>query len=200
MDLAIEMGYSNKIIAGVDEVGRGALAGPVIAAAVIIDQSNLISGIKDSKLIPKRRHRELYYHITNNYCWAIGIVEPLEIDQINILQATRKACLLAVQALNITPDIVLIDGNMQFPDSHFISIIRGDNKSLSIAAASIVAKFTRDQIMCQLGRELPIYDWANNCGYGTKKHIQALEDYGLSQYHRRTFRPCSEYDYSRAGN
>ncbi len=187
MDLSIESNYQG-VVAGVDEAGRGPLAGPVVAAAVIIDQNNLIKGIKDSKKLSKNKREELYIKITQNYVWSIGVVEPKEIDEINILEATKKACVLAVEGLIKEPSVVIVDGNMKFSDKRFVSYIKGDDKSISIAAASIIAKVTRDRIMGLLHQEFPYYFWAKNSGYGTKEHISAIEKYGSSIHHRLSFK------------
>jgi len=187
MDLSIESNYQG-IVAGVDEAGRGPLAGPVVAAAVIIDQNNLIEGIKDSKKLSKNTREELYTKITQNYVWSIGVVEPKEIDEINILEATKKACVLAVEGLIKEPSVVIVDGNMKFSDKRFVSYIKGDDKSISIAAASIIAKVTRDRMMELLHQEFPCYFWAKNSGYGTKEHISAIEKYGVSIHHRLSFK------------
>jgi len=187
MDLSIESNYQG-VVAGVDEAGRGPLAGPVVAAAVIIDQNNLIEGIKDSKKLSKNKREELYVKITQNYTWSIGVVEPKEIDEINILEATKKACVLAVEGLIKEPSVVIVDGNMKFSDQRFVSYIKGDDRSISIAAASIIAKVTRDRMMELLHQEFPYYFWAKNSGYGTKEHISAIEKYGSSIHHRLSFK------------
>ena len=187
MDLSIESNYPG-VVAGVDEAGRGPLAGPVVAAAVIIDQKNLIEGIKDSKKLSQNKREELYVKITQNYTWSIGVVGPKEIDEINILQATKKACILAVEGLIKEPSVVIVDGNMKFSDKRFVSYIKGDDKSISIAAASIIAKVTRDRMMALLHQEFPYYFWAKNSGYGTKEHISAIEKYGSSIHHRLSFK------------
>ncbi len=187
MDLSIESNYQG-IVAGVDEAGKGPLAGPVVAAAVIIDQNNLIEGIKDSKKLSKNTREELYIKITQNYLWSIGVVGPKEIDEINILEATKKACVLAVEGLIKEPLVVIVDGNMKFSDKRFVSYIKGDDKSVSIAAASIIAKVTRDRMMELLHQEFPYYFWVKNSGYGTKEHISAIEKYGVSIYHRLSFK------------
>ncbi|MCP5362684.1 MAG: ribonuclease HII [Rickettsiaceae bacterium] len=187
MDLSIESNYPG-VVAGVDEAGRGPLAGPVVAAAVIIDQNNLIEGIKDSKKLSKNKREELYVKITQNYVWSIGIVVPKEIDEINILEATKKACVLAVEGLIKEPSVVIVDGNMKFSDQRFVSYIKGDDRSISIAAASIIAKVTRDRMMELLHQEFPYYFWAKNSGYGTKEHISAIEKYGTSIHHRLSFK------------
>jgi ribonuclease HII len=187
-DLEIEKTYGNVIIAGVDEAGRGPLAGPVVAAAVIVDQQNIIAGIKDSKKILKKKREELYNMITANYCWSVGIISSEEVDQINILEATKKACKLAVSSMKIGAEIVLVDGNMKFDDMRFYSIIKGDDKSMSIAAASIIAKVTRDRIMEELSSDFPAYKWHKNSGYGTKDHIDAIVQNGRTIHHRKTFK------------
>ncbi len=187
MDLSIESNYPG-VVAGVDEAGRGPLAGPVVAAAVIIDQNNLIEGIKDSKKLSKNKREELYVKITQNYICSIGVVGPKEIDEINILEATKKACVLAVEGLIKEPSTVIVDGNMKFSDKRFVSYVKGDDKSISIAAASIIAKVTRDRLMALLHQEFPYYFWAKNSGYGTKEHISAIEKYGSSIHHRLSFK------------
>ncbi|KIJ88708.1 ribonuclease HII [Rickettsia asembonensis] len=188
--LHFEKKYHNYIVAGIDEAGRGPLAGPVVASAVIIDNANIIPGIKDSKKLSKKKRELLYEQITSNYVWATAIISHTEIDEINILEATKKACSVAAANLSLKPEIVLVDGNMQFNDERFVSIVNGDNLSLSIAAASIVAKVTRDRLMLDLSTEFPQYLWHKNSGYGTKEHIEAINIHGLSPYHRRSFKCC----------
>ncbi|PCJ29781.1 MAG: ribonuclease HII [Rickettsiales bacterium] len=187
-DFSIEDTHPGKIIAGVDEVGRGPLAGPVVTAAVIVDRAVVIEGIKDSKKLSKKKREELFEKISLHYKCSVGIISPAEIDRINILEATKKACQMAVRSLEIEPDIVLVDGNMKFSDERFCSIIKGDDKSVSIAAASIIAKVTRDRMMEELGVEFPEYKWAQNSGYGTKDHIDAIIKHGATPHHRRSFR------------
>ncbi len=187
-DLEIEKQYGDIIIAGVDEAGRGPLAGPVVAAAVIVDQQNIIAGIRDSKKIPKKKREELYGKITANYLWSVGIVSSAEIDEINILQATKKACRMAVSSMETRAELVLVDGNMKFDDERFYSIIKGDDKSMSIAAASIIAKVTRDRIMEELSQEFSAYKWHKNSGYGTKDHINAILQNGRTSHHRKSFK------------
>jgi len=188
VDLAIEDEYGNLIIAGADEAGRGPWAGPVVAAAVIIDRKNIIKGINDSKKIAKKQRELLFAQITTNYLWSVGIIEADEIDQINILEATKKACQIAVNSITTRADIVIVDGNMKFADPRYNSIVKGDAKSLSIAAASIVAKVTRDRIMNELSTEYPEYKWEKNSGYGTKEHLAAIIKYGLTKHHRQSFK------------
>ena len=176
------------LVAGVDEAGRGPLVGPVVAASVIIDQTKIINGIKDSKKLTREKRNLLYEQITQNYIWAVGIVYHDEIDIINILEATKKACIISVANLSVKPDTVLIDGNMKFDDSRFISIVNGDNLSISIGAASIIAKVTRDRLLLEYAKEFPEYMWHKNFGYGTKEHLNAIHLHGLSPYHRRSFK------------
>jgi ribonuclease HII len=187
-DLSIEENYPGKIIAGIDEAGRGPLAGPVIAAAVIVDLNNIIQGINDSKLISESKRLKLFELITTNYPYAIGVASAEEIDELNILNATKLACMRAYDELKVHADIALIDGNMKFDRTNFISIVKGDRKSLSIAAASIIAKVTRDSIMQQLELEYPAYNWGQNKGYPTKDHADAIRNYGISPHHRKSFR------------
>lgn len=176
-----------QIVAGVDEVGRGSLVGPVVTAAVIIDPSITIPGIKDSKLLSKSQRLHLYQQIVSNYSYAIGEASAQEIDQYNILEATKIACARAVQNLPINPTKVLVDGNMKFKDTRFISIIRGDQTCYAIAAASIVAKVIRDTMMQELHVHYPVYGWNQNNGYGTRQHITAIKAYGHSVHHRTSF-------------
>ena len=185
----IEKGY--KVIAGVDEVGRGCIAGPVTAAAVIINPQKIPSGLNDSKKLNLKNREKIFQSIqdTCTFCVAHSSVE--EIDQINILQATLLSMKRAILGLNIKPDFVLIDGNKS-PEglqSNSETIIKGDSKSLSIAAASIVAKITRDRIMSCLDKEFPGYNWSQNAGYPTKMHKSAILDIGITPYHRRSFKP-----------
>lgn len=187
-DLSIESLYIGKSIAGVDEAGRGPLAGPVVAAAVIVDTDNLVEGVRDSKKLSKKSREDLYNKITSNYMWSVGIISSEHIDEINILEATKQACINAVSGLPIVPLVVLVDGNMKFEDLRFQSIIRGDDKSHSIAAASIIAKVTRDRIMTELEQEFPSYKWSQNSGYGTEYHLKAIREFGLTKYHRKTFK------------
>ena len=186
MDLSIESNYPG-VVAGVDEAGRGPLAGPVVAAAVIIDQKNLIEGIKDSKKLSKNKREELYVKITQNYTWSIGVVGPKEIDEINILEATKKACVLAVKGLIKEPSVIIVDGNMKFSDKRFVSYIKGDDKSISIAAASIIAKVLRDQYMIDLHKQYPKYKWDSNKGYGSREHINNILENGVTEHHRKSF-------------
>jgi len=177
-----------EITAGIDEAGRGPLAGPVVAAAVIMDPNRPIAGIKDSKKLSFAKRENLYQQITENYIWSVGIISPFEIDKINILEATKKAMQIAAKGLKIEPSVFLVDGNMKFPDPRFISIIKGDDTVPTISAASIIAKVTRDRIMLDLATSFPEYLWHKNFGYGTKEHMDAIVKYGLTQHHRQSFK------------
>jgi len=185
----IKKGY--KAIAGVDEVGRGCIAGPVTAAAVILNPQKIPSGLNDSKKVSFKNREKIFQSIqdTCTFCVAHSSVE--EIDQINILQASLLSMKRAILGLNIKPDFVLIDGNKSPKgfESKSETIIKGDSKSLSIAAASIVAKVTRDRFMSRLDKEFPGYDWSQNAGYPTKLHKSAILNIGITPYHRRSFKP-----------
>jgi ribonuclease HII len=177
-------------LAGVDEAGRGALAGPVVAAAVICDFDDDLSGVTDSKLLSEKRRERLFDIIcTKSLTWGVGIVGADRIDRINILKATLEAMREAVNSLDPAPHLVLIDGR-QLPriDMPAEAIKGGDGRSFSIAAASIIAKVTRDRIMRERAAEYPDYGFRRNKGYATREHIQAIRKGGLTTFHRRTFR------------
>ena len=178
------------LIAGVDEVGRGPLAGPVVAAAVILPENCKIPGLNDSKKIPKSKHYAIYQAVLDQVLSVgIGVKDNQVIDQVNIYEATKLAMLEAIQELDLRPQHLLIDAmKLDLPISQ-TSIIKGDANSLSIAAASIVAKVTRDQMMAAYDQEYPGYDFAQNAGYGTTKHLEGLEKYGVTPIHRRSFEP-----------
>ena len=188
--------YNNGInfIAGIDEVGRGPLVGPVVTAAVILPKDFYDERINDSKKLTEKK-RELLYDIImeNAISVGIGISSEDVIDEINILNATKRAMLEAVNNLNVKPEHLLIDAVKLNTDIPQTSIIKGDAKSESIAAASIIAKVTRDRIMVELDKIHPEYDFKHNKGYGTKKHIEAIRKYGIIKEHRKTFAPCDEY-------
>ena len=179
-----------QLIAGVDEVGRGPLAGPVVAAAVILPNNCKIPGLNDSKKIPKSKHQAIYQAVLDQaLSIGIGVKDNRIIDQVNIYEATKLAMLEAIQELEPQPQHLLIDAmKLDLPISQ-TSIIKGDANSLSIAAASIVAKVTRDQMMATYDQEYPGYDFAQNAGYGTTKHLEGLEKQGVSPIHRRSFEP-----------
>ncbi len=181
-----------KYIAGIDEVGRGPLVGSVVAAAVILPIDFYDERINDSKKISEKKREMLYDVIMDNaLSVGIGISSEKVIDEINILEATKKAMLEAIDNLSIKPEHLLIDAvklNSNIPQT---SIIKGDAKSQSIAAASIIAKVTRDRMMIELDKKHPEYDFKHNKGYGTKKHVEALYKYGPLDEHRKTFEPVS---------
>ena len=179
-----------QLIAGVDEVGRGPLAGPVVAAAVILPENCKIPGLNDSKKIPKSKHKEIYEAVLQNaIAIGIGVKDNQVIDQVNIYEATKLAMMEAIGQLDPQPQHLLIDAmKLDLPISQ-TSIIKGDANSLSIAAASIVAKVTRDQMMEEFDKEYPGYDFAQNAGYGTAKHLAGLEQLGVTPIHRRSFEP-----------
>ena len=179
-----------ELIAGVDEVGRGPLAGPVVAAAVILPIACKIPGLNDSKKIPKSKHKEIYEAVLQNaIAIGIGVKDNQVIDQVNIYEATKLAMMEAIGQLEPQPQHLLIDAmKLDLPISQ-TSIIKGDANSLSIAAASIVAKVTRDQMMEEFDLEYPGYDFAQNAGYGTANHLAGLHKLGVTPIHRRSFEP-----------
>ena len=183
-----------KYIAGIDEVGRGPLVGPVVTAAVILPRDFYDERINDSKKLTEKK-RELLYDVImeNAISVGIGISSEDVIDEINILNATKRAMLEAVNNLSVKPEHLLIDAVKLNADIPQTSIIKGDAKSESIAAASIIAKVTRDRMMIELDKIHPEYDFKHNKGYGTKKHIEAIRKYGIIKEHRKTFAPCDEY-------
>ena len=180
-----------SIIAGVDEVGRGSLAGPVTAAAVILDPLNIPDNLNDSKVLSSKKREKLFEELKSSSICAVAHVSPEEIDKLNILQASLLAMVNAVTNLKVKPKHILIDGNT-VPDrlvGRATAIVKGDRKVLSIAAASIIAKVTRDKLMHDLGSEFPVYGWAKNAGYPTKCHMNAIVKYGVTPHHRRSFKP-----------
>jgi len=182
----------HRHIAGVDEAGRGPLAGPVVAASVILPKNHGIEGINDSKKLAAKKREQLYDEIWEK-ATDVGVysVSHTIIDNINILEATKIAMEMAVYSMETKPHYILVDGNRQLNvrnKTPSLNLVSGDNISLSIAAASIIAKVTRDRVMQELHNFLPIYGWDTNKGYGTKKHLDALGVYGPSPYHRKSFR------------
>jgi ribonuclease HII len=179
-------------VVGVDEAGRGPLAGPVVAAAVILPVRGIPRGINDSKQLPAAERARLHDRLRDCAAVGVGIVEAPEIDALNIYWATMKAMTLAVEALDCDPGHVLVDGN-RLPRWGYAAtaIVKGDAISLSIAAASIVAKHTRDQIMIAHSARHPEYDWHSNKGYGCPKHLKALREFGPTPLHRRSFAPVA---------
>lgn len=179
-----------QAIAGIDEVGRGPLAGPVVAAAVILPPECKIKGLNDSKKIPKKKHKDIYQAVMDKaLAVGIGLMDSEIIDQVNIYEATKLAMKEALSKLSLKPDYLLIDAMKLDIDIPQESIIKGDANSLSIAAASIVAKVTRDKLMADYDKEYPGYDFAQNAGYGTKSHLQGFERHGVTPIHRKTFEP-----------
>ena len=178
------------LVAGVDEVGRGPLAGPVVAAAVILPKNCKIRGLNDSKKIPKKKHLEIYHAVQDQaLAIGIGIMDNHIIDQVNIYEATKLAMKEAISQLSPQPEHLLIDAmKLELPISQ-TSIIKGDANSLSIAAASIVAKVTRDELMKEYDQQYPGYDFTTNAGYGTAKHLEGLEKLGVTPIHRTSFEP-----------
>lgn len=182
--------YEGKVEAGCDEAGRGCLAGSVYAAAVILPENYQNDLLNDSKqLTEKRRYqlREIIQH--DAVAWAVGIVTPEEIDKINILNASILAMHRALDQLKVRPEAIIVDGNRfkKYQDLPHTTIVKGDGKYLSIAAASILAKTYRDDYMNQLAEEYPQYDWLSNKGYPTKKHRDAIRQYGITPYHRKSY-------------
>jgi ribonuclease HII len=182
-------------VAGVDEAGRGPLAGPVVSAAVILPNSLPVTGINDSKKLTARKREALYHEIHHNaVAVGVGIVDPDEIDRINILQASLAAMAMAVKNLHLQPDFLLIDGQFCIPmDLPQQAIIKGDSKSISVAAASIIAKVTRDAIMDAYAQQYPEFDFLSNKGYPTKSHQEAIRKFGCCPIHRKTFKGVREY-------
>jgi ribonuclease HII len=178
------------VVAGVDEAGRGPLAGPVVAAAVVLPAKGIPRGIDDSKKMSSEEREVLFERICKRAHVGVGIASVEEIDRLNILGATKLAMQRAVAALSIVPDVVMVDGNQPPALScKTVTVVGGDAISLSIAAASIVAKVTRDRIMKSLADEHPGYGWDSNAGYGTRKHYQGMQALGITAHHRRSFGP-----------
>lgn len=178
-----------QLIAGVDEAGRGPLAGPVVAAAVIFHPTTFIAGVNDSKKLSHLQREKLFTLITEKaLSYAYEAIPHTTIEEINILQASLLAMKRSVEKLSATPHLILIDGNKTFATAiPKKAIVKGDAKSFSIAAASIVAKVVRDEIMVKLSAEFPEYKWEKNKGYATAEHIAAIKKYGITPYHRKTF-------------
>ena len=182
-----DKGYN--IIAGVDEAGRGPLAGPVYAAACILPTGLVIEGLNDSKKLSEKKRDIVYDDIIRDaVAWSVGVATEKEIDEINILNATFLAMKRAVDGLDIKPDLAFIDGN-RYPNTGVkeITIVKGDSKCMSVAAASIIAKVSRDRFMLQMDEKYPEYQFSKHKGYGTKLHYEMIEKYGVSEIHRRTF-------------
>ena len=177
-------------ICGIDEAGRGPLAGPVVVAAVIMPKDSFIEGVNDSKKVSEKKREKRYEELTSTaIAWGVGIIDQKEIDDINILQATKKALTMSLQSLAIKPNLILVDAlkDIDTLGIPYQSIIKGDAKCYSIAAASIIAKVTRDRIMRQWDELYPEYGFEKNKGYGTAIHIATLKEYGPCPLHRKTF-------------
>ncbi len=189
-EVAYKKGY--EVIAGVDEAGRGSLAGPVVAAACILPRKIQVTGINDSKKLTAEQRNDIYHYLINHpkVVYGIGTIDHKTIDQVNILQASHQAMLIAIKALHVTPQYLLIDGN-RAPQSEITleTIIRGDSKSHSIAAASIIAKVTRDRLMVDFHNQWPVYGFDSHKGYATEKHLHAIAMHGPCEIHRLTYAP-----------
>ena len=187
-----ETGFT--MVAGVDEVGRGPLCGPVVAAAVIFPRRDIDIPvvIRDSKQMTAHARAVAYDWITQNTIWAVAQCSPTEIDELNILHASLLAMSRAVTKLTCAPQFCLIDGNKLPHNIIGIPIVKGDAKSISIAAASIIAKETRDKIMQDLATQFPMYGWDKNAGYPTAEHLRAIEKYGINEHYRKSYKPVKE--------
>lgn len=183
-----------KYIGGVDEVGRGPLIGPVVACCCVLPKDFVLDGLTDSKKLSEKKRNLFYEYITTHSIYGIGIVSPEEIDEINIYQASKKAMLLAIENVRTQCNLehVLIDAMPLELDIETTSIIKGDSKSISIAAASVVAKVTRDKMMYDLDEKYPLYGFKNHKGYPTKKHLEAINKYGLIDGYRKTYGPVKK--------
>ena len=190
-DSLYQRGY--KLVCGVDEAGRGPLCGPVVAAAVILNKDEMIEGVNDSKKLSEKKRENLYDIITKKaIAVGVGISDVDIIEDINILNATKLAMKQAINNLKINPDFVLIDGNQMIDiDIDAQTVVSGDAKSESVAAASIIAKVTRDRLLKDYDKKYPEYGFAKHKGYGTKAHIEAIKKYGLTPIHRKSF--CSKF-------
>ena len=190
----IENNCGFEIVAGVDEAGRGPLCGPVVAAAVIFPNRDIEIPvvIRDSKQMTAYMRATAYDWITQNTIWAVAECTPTEIDEMNILQASLTAMKRAIQKLSCAPQFCLIDGNKLPIDLDGIAVVKGDAKSLSIAAASILAQETRDKIMHELATKFPMYGWDKNAGYPTAEHLQAIDKYGINEHYRKSYKPIKE--------
>lgn len=184
-----------QTIAGVDEAGRGPLAGPVVIAAVILDPAKIITGLNDSKKLSEQKREELFFQIQKNArAYSLKIISPVEVDELNILAATMLGMERAVNSLAIKPDLSMIDGN-RIPEKLLgkaESFVKGDGRFASIAAASILAKVTRDSIMKEYHKKYPEYNFQKNKGYPTKEHLEALRNFGITPIHRKSYKPVYE--------
>ena len=195
-DFSIEKNCGKKIIAGLDEAGRGPLCGPVVAGAVVFKKYDFddMPLISDSKQMSEKQRNIAYDWITNNpdIFWAVAQCSAREIDELNILQASLTAMTRAMNSLNIKPEYCLVDGNKMPKNMIGESVVKGDAKSLSIAAASILAKVTRDRIMHELAKKFPQYEWEKNAGYPTQQHLQAIDKYGINEHYRMSYGPVKK--------
>lgn len=179
-----------ETICGIDEAGRGPLAGPVVVAAVIMPKNSMIEGVNDSKKVSEKKREVLYEQIINEaLAYGVGIIDQKEIDELNILNATKKGLTTSIKELKVKPERILVDAltGIDTLGIPYTSIIKGDAKSYSIAAASIIAKVTRDRIMREWDELYPQYGFEKHKGYGTKMHIEAIKEYGICPIHRKTF-------------
>lgn len=182
------------LIAGIDEVGRGPLVGPVVACSVILPVNYKLEGLTDSKKLSEKKREEFYDILVKDaISYGIGIIDNDKIDEVNIYEATKLAMLDAIKNMKVKPEYLLIDAMKLNTDIPSNSIIKGDSKSLSIAAASVIAKVERDRMMLELDKKYPYYDFKNNKGYPTKKHIEAIKEHGITSLHRKTYGPVKEY-------
>ena len=185
---------SIKLIAGVDEVGRGPLVGPVVAACCILPEKFQLDGLTDSKKLSEKKRNFYFEEIKKQaISYGIGVIDEKTIDEVNIYEATKLAMKQAIANMNVKPEHILIDAmplNLDIPTT---SIIKGDLKSITISAASVLAKVTRDRMLEELDKEYPMYDFKNNKGYPTKKHLEAIEKYGIIDQHRRSYGPVADY-------
>ena len=185
-------GYN--LIGGVDEVGRGPLIGSVVSACVVLPKDFVLEGLTDSKKLSEKKRNEYYDYIMKHALGVgIGVIDEKKIDEVNIYEATKLAMKEAINNVGFKMDHILIDAMKLDIDIETTSIIKGDAKSISIAAASVIAKVYRDNMMYELDKIYPMYDLKNNKGYGTKKHLEAIKEYGITKYHRLTFNPVSMY-------
>ena len=189
----------SKYVIGIDEAGRGPLAGPVVACALYYKGKEPIDGVNDSKKVSAKKREQLYFKLTNHpcVCWGVGVVSSAQIDKIKILEATKVAMQDAVKDLEekykIVPDYLILDGNMKIDiPINQISIVKADQKVFSVAAASIIAKVFRDKIMLKMDKKYPMYEFSKHKGYGTKKHRELIEKHGPCTIHRKSFRPIKK--------
>lgn len=182
------------LIGGIDEVGRGPLVGPVVASCVILPVNYKLEGLTDSKKLTEKKRNEFYDILMKEaVSIGIGIIDEKRIDEINIYEATKEAMISAINNMDIKPEHILIDAmklDISIPST---SIIKGDSKSLSIAAASVIAKVTRDRMLDSLHEKYPMYDFIHNKGYPTKKHLEAIKEYGIIKEHRKSYGPVKDY-------